>query len=92
MVTGWLIAMVSFAVMDWAAVARGWRFVRYVTKPAALLALMVWFWQLGGGRGSCSVPAGAGFSWLGMCSCCRLTAFSAGLVSFCWRHFLSGGL
>lgn len=88
MVTGWLIAMVSFAVMDWAAVARGWRFVRYVTKPAALLALMVWFWQLGGGQGFLLwFLLALVFSWLGdVFLLLPDRFFQAGLVSFLLAH------
>lgn len=44
----WLFLFVLSALLDWAALWRGWRKVNYVSKPAALLALIAWFTSLGG--------------------------------------------
>jgi uncharacterized membrane protein YhhN len=35
------------ALVDWAAVARRWRGLEYVAKPAVMLALLAWLWQRG---------------------------------------------
>lgn len=40
----WVVALL--AVCDWLAVWRGWRRVRWVTKPGTLLALIIWFTTL----------------------------------------------
>lgn len=45
------ILMVALAVLDWAAVWRGWAKVRWVSKPGTLLMLIVWFSLLGGWQG-----------------------------------------
>ena len=39
-----LIALV-IAVVDWVAVAKGWRKVEYFTRPAVMVALLAWLWQ-----------------------------------------------
>ncbi len=36
-------AIVALAVIDWTATARRWMRLRYLTKPAVLLALLAWF-------------------------------------------------
>ena len=35
----------AIAVVDWIAVAKGWRKVVYFTKPAVIVALLAWLWQ-----------------------------------------------
>jgi uncharacterized membrane protein YhhN len=39
------------AILDWLAVARGWRAVEYVCKPAVMLALLAWLAAIGGLHG-----------------------------------------
>lgn len=45
----WL--MLAVAVVDWVAAWRGWRSVRWVTKPGTLILLIGWYTQVGGWRG-----------------------------------------
>lgn len=88
MVTGWLAATLLLAFMDWGAVAMGWIRVRVVTKPATLLALIGWFWQIGGWEGP--------LLWFGLALVCSLCGdvfllqpdrfFVPGLVSFFAAH------
>jgi uncharacterized membrane protein YhhN len=37
----WPLAVI---VVDWVAVAKGWKRLEYVAKPAAMVALLAWFW------------------------------------------------
>lgn len=39
---------VAFAVLQWFARWREIRWLHYATKPGAMLALLLWFWQVGG--------------------------------------------
>jgi uncharacterized membrane protein YhhN len=39
------------ALVDWIATWRGWRNVRWVSKPGTLLLLLAWFTQVGGWQG-----------------------------------------
>ena len=39
------------AVVNWAAVERDWRRIKYISKPIVILALMAWLWLLSGWRG-----------------------------------------
>lgn len=88
MVTGWLAATLLLALMDWGAVAMGWTRARVVTKPAVLLALIGWFWQVGGWQGP--------LLWFGLALVCSLFGdvfllqldrfFVPGLVCFFAAH------
>jgi uncharacterized membrane protein YhhN len=42
---------IAIAVVDWVAVARGWRRVEYAAKPAVMLALLAWLAANGGFNG-----------------------------------------
>ncbi|MEW5869303.1 MAG: lysoplasmalogenase [Chloroflexota bacterium] len=54
------------AVIDWAAVAAHKTHFRYLTKPAVILALLLWLWQSSGLRGqSAWFAAGLCFSLVG---------------------------
>jgi len=45
---GFLWLTLFFAISDWIAVWRNQKRVRYLTKPATLLALTIWYTQMGG--------------------------------------------
>ena len=47
MINAWLPAYITLAAADWLAVWHGWRRIGYLTKPAALILLLVWFWRSG---------------------------------------------
>ena len=47
----WLIPVFLAAVVDWAAVARGWKKIEYVAKPATMLFLFAWLAWLSHLRG-----------------------------------------
>ena len=54
------------ALIDWAAVAAHKTHFRYLTKPAVILALLLWLWQSSGLRGqSAWFAAGLCFSLVG---------------------------
>jgi uncharacterized membrane protein YhhN len=88
MVDGWLALTLGFAVIDWTAVAAGWKRVRFITKPATLLALILWFSLVGGWRGP--------LLWFGLALICSWLGdvflllpqrwFAAGLASFLAAH------
>ena len=42
-----LLLAVALAILNWLAVARKWKLVEYVSKPAVTLALLAWLWQTG---------------------------------------------
>jgi uncharacterized membrane protein YhhN len=44
-------AAVVFGLQDWLATGFNWKRVRYITKPATLLFLILWFVQVGGLEG-----------------------------------------
>ncbi len=85
---GWLILAFALAALDWVGVERGWRRLRFISKPGALLALIVWF-TLAVGWG------GTGF-WFGLALFFSLLGdvnllfparfFLPGLVSFLLAH------
>jgi uncharacterized membrane protein YhhN len=52
MINAWLPACVSLAAADWLAVWQGWRRVGYLTKPATMVLLLVWFGSAGHFQGS----------------------------------------
>ena len=39
------------AVLDWVAVAKGWKAVEYIAKPGVTLAILAWLWSVGGWHG-----------------------------------------
>lgn len=90
MVTGWLVGALVLAVADWFAVALNQKRVRYFTKPAALLALIAWFWQMGGWQGALLwFGLALVFSWLGdVFLLLPQKYFVGGLASFLIAHVL----
>jgi len=54
----WLFLAVLLIAADWTAVWQGWHRVNYLTKPAVLLLLSIWFWSV-------SVPNGPAI-WFGL--------------------------
>lgn len=46
-----LVIALIVAVIDWIAIARGWRKVEYIAKPGVMVALLAWMWQIGGFQG-----------------------------------------
>ncbi len=46
-----LLLVLFLAVLDWAAVARGWKKVEYATKPATMLLLFISLWAVSGLEG-----------------------------------------
>ena len=62
----WLPVFLLLAAADWLALWRGWQRVNYLTKPAAMLALLIGFGWQGHFAGSLLwVGLGFGFSLLG---------------------------
>ncbi len=48
----WLFWLtLAFAFTDWLAAWRGWRRIRWATKPGTVVLLIAWFTQIGGWRG-----------------------------------------
>jgi uncharacterized membrane protein YhhN len=45
------ILMVVLAVLDWVGVWRGWKAVRWISKPGAMILLILWFSLLGRWQG-----------------------------------------
>ena len=43
MINAWLPAYITLAAADWLAVWHGWRRIGYLTKPATLVLLLIWF-------------------------------------------------
>jgi uncharacterized membrane protein YhhN len=82
----WIALIV--AVVDWVAVAKGWRKVEYVAKPAVMVALLAWLWQNSGFSGH--------LIWFAVGLACSLAGdvflmlpreqFVPGLVSFLLAH------
>jgi len=76
------------AVVDWVAVAKGWRKVEYFAKPAVMVALLAWLWQNSGFSGQ--------LIWFAIGLACSLAGdvflmlpreqFVPGLVSFLLAH------
>ena len=46
MLNCWLSLTILLIASDWIAVWQGWHLVNYLTKPAALLFLSIWFWTV----------------------------------------------
>ncbi len=76
--------------IDWLAVAKSWRRLEYVAKPAAMVALLVWLWTNGAGAG------GLGLAWFALGLIGSLAGdvllllperfFLAGLIAFLLGH------
>lgn len=89
--TPWIGLLVPLAAMalDWVAVARSWHYLKYATKPLALLALIGWFFWAGGWN----VPQ---LHWFGIALVASLLGdvllmiprnlFMGGLVAFWLAH------
>lgn len=100
MFNAWFFAAAGIAGLNWVSSGSGWKRVQYVTKVAALAALLVWFSLAGGWHGP--------LVWFGVGLCFGLAGdillqhperfFIAGLVAFLAGHvcyilgFLSTGL
>jgi len=82
----WPVVYILIAAADWLAVYRGWKRVNYVTKPAVLLGLLLWFSLASGWEGR--------LFWFGMALVFSLAGdvlllrpvFLAGLVAFLLAH------
>ncbi len=84
----WITLLLFF--VDWVAVWRNWKRVRWFTKPAALIALILWFTQSGGWQGA-AVWFGGGliFSLLGdIFLMLPVSFFLAGVGAFLLAHVL----
>ncbi len=46
LITWSFIVAIAFAFLDWASTWKGWKIRLYVSKPATLLFLIVWTWQV----------------------------------------------
>ena len=88
MLNAWLLAYLGIAAADWAAVWHGWRRVSYLTKPAALVFLVVWFWAAGSFRGRLGLfGLGLCFSLLGdIFLMLPRRFFMAGMAAFLGAH------
>ena len=51
MITYWVYAALALALVQWTARWREIRWLHYATKPAVLLALIFWSWQVSGWQG-----------------------------------------
>jgi uncharacterized membrane protein YhhN len=69
------------AACDWLAVWRKWKVLLFVAKPATLMALIAWFWQVGQWRGV--------LLWFGLALLFSLIGDVALLLS---RRFFMAGL
>ncbi len=88
MITPLLWLVVALALLEWTAVATGWRAVRRATKPGVMLALIAWFTQIGGWRGELLwFGLGLSFSLLGdILLYLPPRFFSKGLAAFLTAH------
>ena len=89
-----LLIALLIAILDWVAVAKGWRRVETIAKPAVIITLLAWMWSASGLEGYLVWFAlGLVFSLAGdvllMLSDER---FTAGLVAFLLAHlaYLAG--
>ena len=88
MINGWFYGASGLAVIHWFARWREIRWLHYATKPAVLLAIIVWFWQAGGWQGSLRwFGIALVFSLLGdVCLILPSKFFLAGLGAFLVGH------
>ncbi len=79
------------AVLDWIAVAGGWKKLEYFTKPATMVALLAFMVQNGGlSGGMLWFTLGLAFSLAGdVFLMLPRDRFIAGLVAFCWHTWLT---
>jgi uncharacterized membrane protein YhhN len=77
-----------FALLDWIAVARGWKVMEYIAKPAVMVCLIAWLGVNGGWSGPLFwFSAGLFFSMAGdVFLMLPKERFVAGLVSFLLAH------
>lgn len=76
------------AIVDWVAVWKAWRQIETVAKPAVILALLIWLWQIGGFSGHLAWFAlGLGLSLIGdVLLYPWADRFLAGLIAFALAH------
>jgi uncharacterized membrane protein YhhN len=88
MINAWLLACVTAAAADWLAVWHGWRRVSYLTKPAAMVLLLIWFGVIGRFEGILlAFGIGFLFSLLGdIFLMASHSYFVFGLVAFLLAH------
>jgi uncharacterized membrane protein YhhN len=88
MLNVWLLTYFIVAAADWMAVWHGWRRVSYLTKPAALVFLVVWFGAVGRFDGSQALfGLGLCFSLLGdVFLMLPRRFFMAGMAAFLCAH------
>ncbi len=83
----WLLLFFIVGIVEWAAAGKKWRKLRVVTKPLALLLLMVWFGVMGGWQVGWWFGIGLGFSLAGdIFLLLRSRYFIAGLSAFLAAH------
>jgi uncharacterized membrane protein YhhN len=72
------------AILDWIAVAKDWQRLEFITKPAVMVTLLVWLWQISGFRGQMIwFAVGLTFSLAGdILLMLPKEQFTAGLVAF----------
>lgn len=83
----WLVLFLAAAVFNSVAVYRGWRRVEWLTKPAVLVILIIWFTLSTGWQGHLFwFGMALVFSLAGDVLLLRPTFFLAGLVAFLLAH------
>ncbi|HNT54365.1 MAG TPA: lysoplasmalogenase [Anaerolineaceae bacterium] len=83
----WFYLACAIMVIEWYAAWREWTMLNRVVKPAALLALNVWFWSLGQGEGPLFwFGIGLIFSLLGDILLLSHSLFLEGLTAFLLGH------
>lgn len=88
----WLILALLIALFDWLAVARDWRKIEAIAKPAVMLALLAWVYQHSAFQGAALWVA------LGLIFCLagdifllpQTNKFMAGLASFLVGYAIYG--
>jgi len=88
MITPLFWAAAALAVLDWTATGLSWKSVRLFTKPAALLALLIWFIQAGSLSGALLwFGIGLIFSLIGdILLMLPERFFTGGLIAFLMAH------
>jgi uncharacterized membrane protein YhhN len=76
------------AFVDWIAIARGWKKIAYFAKPAVMIAILAWLWQIDGFSGEMIwFSIGIIFSLAGdIFLMLPKEQFYAGLISFLIAH------
>jgi uncharacterized membrane protein YhhN len=90
MLNFWFILALVFAILQWYARWQRVQWLHYLTKPATMLALMVWYWQVCGWEGvRIWFALGLVFSLLGdVLLMLPSSFFLAGLAAFLTAHVL----